>query len=181
MRFRETSLAGAYVVELEQRGDARGFFARLFCADEMAAQGLEPRVAQINNSVSAEAGTLRGLHYQVAPAAETKLVRCVHGALWDVAIDLRSDSESFGRWFGVELSAENRVMMYVPRGFAHGFVTLEPDTEVLYVVSYPYSPEHERGVRWDDPAFGIEWPVAPAVISDKDRSHPAFDPAFHVP
>lgn len=180
MRFAETPLPGAYVIEPEPRVDERGFFARVFCTDELARHGLEPHVAQINDSLSREAGTLRGLHYQLPPAAETKLVRCIQGAVWDVILDLRRESATFGRWFGIELTAENRTMLYVPRGFAHGFVTLVPDTEIVYVVSHPYAPEYERGIRWNDPAFSIDWPVEPVVISEKDRSLPDFDAAYHL-
>ena len=179
MKFNPAPLAGAFTVDLEKRGDERGFFARLFCENEFAQAGLETRFVQINNSLSASKGTLRGLHYQLPPAAEVKVVRCVRGALWDVILDLRAGSPSFGKWFGAELSAENRTMMYVPRGFAHGFVTLTDDAEAIYLVSAEYSPDNERGVRYDDPAVGIEWPLAPAEISDKDRSWPDLDAEFH--
>lgn len=180
MIFTETPLAGAYVIDLETRGDERGFFARAFCADEFGRHGLVTRFAQINDSLSAGRGTLRGLHYQLAPHAETKVVRCVRGALHDVILDLRPGSPTFGRSHGVDLTAENRRMLYVPKGFAHGFVTLQDDTEALYLVDEPYAPAHERGVRWDDPRFAIRWPVAPAVLSDKDRGHRDFDPAWHL-
>lgn len=180
MKFQETPLPGAYQVELERRGDERGFFARVFCREEFRAHGLATSFVQVNDSLSAERGTLRGLHYQLAPRAETKLVRCVRGALWDVILDLREGSPSFGRWFGAELSAENRRMLYVPRGFAHGFVTLADDTEALYFVDEFYAPELERGVRWNDPRFGIRWPVEPRVLSDKDAGHPDFDPDHHL-
>ena len=167
MIFTETPLDGVWVLELEQRGDERGFFARLFDDGEFGAHGLVTQWVNVNDSLSAQRGTLRGLHYQLPPAAEVKLVRCIRGAFFDVALDLRT-----GRWFGVELSAENRKMLYVPEHCAHGFLTLEDDTEALYLTSAHYSPEHERGARWDDPAFGIEWPFAPAVLSDKDRAWP---------
>jgi dTDP-4-dehydrorhamnose 3,5-epimerase len=180
MRFIETPLKGAYLIELEKRGDERGFFARCFCVDEFRALGLDERIAQINNSFSAEKGTLRGMHYQLPPQAETKIVRCVRGRLFDAIIDLRRDSETFGKWFGAELSAENRMMMYVPKGFAHGFLTLEDGTEALYLVSKFYAPENERGLRWDDPRFGVEWPIAPVVLSDKDRQQRDFDPSYHL-
>lgn len=180
MRFEPTPLPGAFVIELEKREDERGFFARAFCEREFAEQGLESRFVQINNSLSRERHTLRGMHYQLEPAAEVKVVRVIRGALWDAILDLRPGSETFGRSFGAELSAENRRMMYVPRGFAHGFLTLEPDTEALYLVSAFYSPEHERGIRWDDPRFAIPWPAEPAVLSEKDRSHPDFDEAYHL-
>jgi dTDP-4-dehydrorhamnose 3,5-epimerase len=179
MIFNQTPLAGAYTIDLEKRGDDRGFFARLFCEREFAEAGLETHFVQINNSLSAKRGTLRGLHYQLPPAAEVKVVRCVRGALWDVILDLRAGSPSFGQWYGAELSAENRRMMYVPRGFAHGFVTLSDDTEAVYLVSAFYSPENERGVRFDDPAHGISWPTGPAEISDKDRKWPDLNAEFH--
>ncbi len=179
MIFHETPVAGCRLIELEKRGDARGFFARLFCEREFAQAGLETRFVQANNSLTAEAGTLRGLHYQLPPAAEVKLVRCVRGVLWDVVLDLRPESPSFGRWFGAELSAENRRMMYVPRGCAHGFVTLGDDAEALYFVSAFYGPEEERGVRWNDPRFAIDWPVTPTTISDKDAAWPDFNDDFH--
>ena len=180
MIFTETPVEGAYLIELEKRGDERGFFARAFCKNEFDALGLETEFVQINNSLSAAKGTLRGMHYQLPPAAEVKVVRCVAGALWDVVLDLRPDSPSYGRWFGAELSARNRRMMYAPRGIAHGFVTLADDTEAFYLVSAFYAPELERGVRWNDPRFAIEWPVKPSVISDKDRDRADFDPATHL-
>lgn len=181
MIFEQTPIPGAWLVALEPSADERGFFARLFSADEFAAHGLRTTFVQVNDSLSVERGTLRGLHYQLPPAAEAKLVRCVQGALFDVVLDLRPGSATFRRWFGTELSAENRRMMYVPEGCAHGLLTLAPRTEALYFVSAPYSPEHERGIRWDDPAFAIEWPFEPAVISAKDRAQRDFDPAWHLP
>lgn len=180
MIFTETPIRGAYLIDLEKRGDDRGFFARAFCENEFGAQGLVTRFVQVNNSLSAQRGTLRGMHYQLGPKAETKLVRCIRGALWDVILDLRPDSPTFGRSFGAALTAENRRMMYVPKGFAHGFVTMADDTEAFYFVDEFYAPDRERGVRFDDPKFGIEWPIAPAVISDKDRGHRDFDPAWHL-
>lgn len=180
MIFTETPIPGVYVVDLERRGDDRGFFARAFCEREFAAHGLATRFVQANDSLSAQRGTLRGMHYQLAPRAETKLVRCIRGALYDVVLDLRPGSPTFGKSYGTELTAANRRMMYVPKGFAHGFVTLEDDTEAFYLVDEPYAPEQERGVRWNDPRFGIRWPVEPAVISDKDRRHPDFDPKHHL-
>lgn len=180
MIFTETPLPGAYVIDLEKRGDERGFFARAFCEKEFGAKGLATRFVQVNNSLSAQRGTLRGMHYQLAPRAETKLVRCIRGALHDVILDLRRGSPTFGKSFGAELSADNRRMMYVPKGFAHGFVTLSDDTEAFYFADEFYGPEQERGVRWNDPRFGIAWPIAPVVISDKDRQHRDFDPAWHL-
>ena len=160
MKFHPTPLHGAYTIELEKRGDDRGFFARFFCQKEFEAAGVPIPIVQINNSLSAKAGTLRGMHYQLAPAAEIKVVRCIRGALYDAIVDLRPDSPTFGKWFGVELTAENRLMIYVPQGFAHGIMTLTDDTEALYLVNAFYSPEQERGLRFDDPRFGIEWPRA---------------------
>jgi dTDP-4-dehydrorhamnose 3,5-epimerase len=169
MRFEPTSLAGVFLISLEPRGDERGFFARMFCADEFARQHLEVEFPQINNSFSQHAGTLRGLHYQAAPAGEAKLVRCVHGAVFDVAVDLRAGSATHGRWYGVELTAGNRRMLYVPKGCAHGYLTLADRSELIYLASHPYSAAHERVIRWDDPTFAIAWPRTPAVLSDKDR------------
>lgn len=180
MIFTETPIRGAYLIDLEKRGDDRGFFARAFCENEFGAHGLVTRFVQVNNSLSAQRGTLRGMHYQLGPKAETKLVRCIKGALWDVILDLRPDSPTFGRSFGAALTAENRRMMYVPKGFAHGFVTTADDTEAFYFADEFYAPDRERGVRFDDPKFRIEWPIAPVVISDKDRSHRDFDPAWHL-
>ncbi len=179
MIFTPTPLEGAYTIDLEKRGDDRGFFARLFCAREFAEHGLETRFIQVNNSLSTKAGVLRGMHYQLPPFAEVKLVRCVRGALWDFIVDLRPDSPSFKQSFGAELSAENRTMMYVPRGFAHGFITLTEDAEAVYLVSAEYGPEQERGVRFDDPAIGITLPLAPTEISPKDAAWPDLDVAFH--
>ena len=167
------------MIELEKRGDDRGFFARFFCEHEFAAAGLATRFVQINNSVSAKRGTLRGMHYQLAPAAEVKVVRCLRGALFDCIIDIRPDSPTFSKWFGAQLDEDNRLAMYVPRGFAHGVLTLEENTEVFYLVSEFYSPKDERGIRWDDPHFAISWPVAPQEISPKDAAWPDFDPKFH--
>ncbi len=179
MLFNKTPLDGAYTIDLEKRGDDRGFFARLFCEKEFAAAGLETRFVQINNSTSAKRGTLRGMHFQLPPASEVKVVRCIKGALYDVIVDLRPDSPTFKRWFGAELSAENRRMMYVPRGFAHGFITLADETEAFYLVSAFYAPDCERGLRFDDPAIGIEWPLPPTEMSEKDKNWPNLDPAFH--
>ena len=179
MIFHPTPLAGAYLIEPERRGDERGFFARVFCEQEFAEHGLETRFVQANNSLTGRRGTLRGMHYQLPPAAEVKLVRCIGGAIHDVIVDLRPDSPSYGRSFGAALSAENRLMMYVPRGFAHGFVTLTEDAETFYLVSAAYAPEQERGLRWDDPWFAAEWPARPQEVSEKDGAWPAFDPEFH--
>jgi dTDP-4-dehydrorhamnose 3,5-epimerase len=180
MIFTQSRLPGAYVIEMEKRGDERGFFARAFCEREFAALHLSPHIVQMNNSLSVSKGTLRGMHYQLAPKAETKIVRCIRGALFDIILDIRRDSPTFGQHFGVELSAENRKMLYVPKGFAHGFVTLVDDTEAFYLVDEFYSPEHERGIRWDDPRFALPWPIPPVVLSDKDRAYRAFEPAWHL-
>jgi dTDP-4-dehydrorhamnose 3,5-epimerase len=180
MQFLPTRLDGAYLIELDKREDERGFFARLFCEREFAEAGLETRFVQINNSLSRDRGTLRGMHYQLGEAAEVKLVRCVRGALWDVILDLRPASPSFGQSFGAELSGDNRRMMYVPRGFAHGILTLTEETEALYLVSAAYTPELERVVRWNDPRFAIGWPFAPIVISEKDANQRDFDLAWHL-
>ena len=180
MRFIPTPLAGAYLIDLEKREDDRGFFARFFCEREFAAAELETRFVQINNSLSKDRGTLRGMHYQLGEAAEVKVVRCLRGALWDAILDLRPGSATFGQSFGAEITGENRRMMYVPRGFGHGFLTLEPDTEALYLVSAFYDPGRERGVRWNDPRFAIRWPATPEVISDKDANQRDFDPAWHL-
>jgi dTDP-4-dehydrorhamnose 3,5-epimerase len=179
MIFHPTPLQGAYLIELEKRGDDRGFFARFFCEREFGQKGLEQRFVQVNNSLSEKRGTLRGLHYQLPPAAEVKVVRAVKGALWDVIVDLRPDSPTFRKWFGAELNDENRLMMYVPRGFAHALITLKNATEAFYLVSEFYAPEAERGVRWNDPSIGIEWPIQPVEISAKDAAWPDLDPTFH--
>ena len=180
MIFTQTPLAGAYAIDLEKRGDDRGFFARAFCEREFAEHNLVTHFVQVNNSLSARKGTLRGMHYQLAPRAETKLVRCIRGALYDLIIDLRKNSPTFGQSFGTELTAENRRMLYVPKGFAHGFLTLLDDTEAFYFVDEFYAPDYERGIRWNDPRFKLSWPLAPAVLSDKDASHRDFDPAWHL-
>lgn len=169
MRFEELGLSGAFVVEPEPHADERGFFARTWCRDEFAEHGLSIEVAQCSTSYNEHAGTLRGLHFQRAPYEEEKLVRCVRGAILDVVVDLRPDSPTHCSWVGVELDEESRRALYVPKGFAHGFQTLTDAAEVLYMISRPYVPEVSDGVRWDDPAFGIQWPETEArVISPKD-------------
>ncbi len=180
MIFTPTPLAGAYLIDLAKKGDDRGFFARAFCSNEFGAQGLVGRFCQVNDSLSAQKGTLRGMHYQLAPKAETKLVRCIRGSFYDMILDLRDGSPTFGESFGAELTAESRRMMYVPKGFAHGFLTLVDATEAFYFVDEFYSPEHERGVRYNDPKFSLQWPAAPAVISDKDKNQRDFYPAWHL-
>src|SRR5262245_3128490 len=180
MKFTETPLKGAFLIDLEKNEDDRGFFARFFCVNEFEKQGLETHFVQINNSLSRHKGTLRGMHYQLPPKGETKVVRCIRGSLYDVLLDVRPTSPTFGKSFGAELTAENRRMMYVPKGFAHGFLTLEDDTEALYLVSEFYAPEFERGIRWNDPRFDISWPFPPKIISDKDKANRLFDPPYHL-
>jgi dTDP-4-dehydrorhamnose 3,5-epimerase len=174
MQFTPTPLAGAFVIEIQKIGDERGFFGRSWCADEMARAGLEPQIAQINTSLSRYKGTLRGLHFQIAPFQESKMIRCTRGAVFDVIVDLRPESVTFQRWFGLELNEDNHRALYSPKGFAQGFLTLKDNSEITYFASAPYAPGKDRGVRFDDPAFGIEWPMAPAVMSDKDRAWPDF-------
>jgi len=175
MRFVETEIAGVVVVEAEPRADERGAFARLHCPEAFAAAGRAFVPVQTSLSRNPRRGTLRGLHYQPAPYSETKLVRAARGRLFDVAVDLRPASPSFRRWVGVELSAENLRGLLICEGVAHGFLTLEPDTDVLYQISPAFQPGHEAGVRWDDPAFGIAWPEPPALISERDATYPDFD------
>jgi dTDP-4-dehydrorhamnose 3,5-epimerase len=177
--FRETSVAGAFLIDPERIEDERGFFARTFSVEEFAARGLDTRVAQCSTSFNAKAGTLRGMHYQLAPHAESKVVRCTRGAIYDVAIDLRPDSPSYLSWFGLELSAENGHTLFVPEGCAHGFQTLVHESEVQYQISTSFFPAAARGVRWDDPAFGIEWPPAPPegrTMAPRDAAYPDFAP-----
>lgn len=176
MVFTETALRGAFLVAPEPHTDERGFFARTWSASEFESHALNPRLVQCSVSFNSRKGTLRGMHYQAEPFAEAKLVRCTHGAIHDVIIDLRPGSPTFTRSVGVTLSAKNRLMLYVPEGFAHGFETLADDTEVFYQISEHYSPEHGRGVRWNDPAFAIAWPAEPTVISARDRDYPDFQP-----
>lgn len=174
MIFTETQLKGAYIVEIEKLKDNRGFFARGWCRKEFEDHGLTARVVQANISSNKKKGTLRGMHYQVAPYEETKLVRCTRGAIYDVIIDLRPDSPTFKQWIGVELTEKNYKMLYVPENFGHGFQTLKDNTEVTYQVSQFYAPGSENGIRWNDSAFGIEWPLDAQVISDKDKGWPDF-------
>lgn len=176
MFFEETFIEGVYVIEQEIKSDERGFFSRMFCANEFEAVGLSSKCLQANRSFSSRKGTLRGMHYQLEPRSETKLVQCTKGSLYDVVLDLRPSSRSFGKSVGRCLSDKNRKMMFVPKGCAHGFITLEEDTEIFYIVSEFYHKESERGVRWDDPLFQIEWPAVPSLISLKDRSYPDFLP-----
>jgi dTDP-4-dehydrorhamnose 3,5-epimerase len=170
MNFQETLLEGNYLIHLEKYEDERGFFARYFCEKEFFKKGLNTIWLQINNSMSKNIGTLRGLHLQKAPHAEVKLIRCLKGKVWDIVVDLRKESKTFGKWFGAILSDENRTMMYVPKGFAHGFVTLEPNSEILYLVSNFYAPQSEETLLWNDPDVAISWPLQPSIISDKDNN-----------
>jgi dTDP-4-dehydrorhamnose 3,5-epimerase len=174
LNFSPTPLAGAWVIELNRLEDERGFFARSFCQDEFRAHGLDSRVVQTNVSFNQRRGTLRGMHFQTEPHAEAKVVRCTQGAIWDVMIDLRPNSSTFKGWYGVELSASNRRSLYIPANFAHGFQTLTDDAEVLYLMSEMYHAECARGVLWNDPAFGIEWPIANPTMSDRDRAFRPF-------
>lgn len=177
MIFTEVDLPGAFVIDLDRVNDERGFFARAWSQDEFRNHGLTHRVVQANVAYNDRRGTLRGMHYQAAPHEEAKLIRCTRGSLYDVIIDLRPGSPTYRRWTGVELTAGDGRMFYVPEGFAHGYQTLEDDTEVYYLVSEPYAPQAERGVRWDDPAFAIDWPAAEQrIISEKDRGWPDHPP-----
>lgn len=174
MIFKETKLKDARIIDIKKYEDERGFFARAWCQEEFEAHGLVSRVVQANISFNKHKGTLRGMHFQVAPYAETKLVRCTRGAIYDAIIDLRPESPSYGEWLGVELTAENYRMLYVPKGFAHGFQTLADNVEVTYQVSQFYTPQAEGGIRYDDPAFGIQWPLAVTVMSEKDKNWPDY-------
>lgn len=169
-------LAGAYLIELDPIRDARGFFARAFCADELARHGMNATIAQINIGSNTQAGIVRGMHFQRAPHAEVKIVRCTAGAIFDVIVDLRPESPTFKQWIGVELSAENRRTLYVPEGFAHGYQSLQPDTEMYYMTSHRFASSHAAGVRYNDPMFGIEWPLPVSLISTADSSWPDFKP-----
>jgi dTDP-4-dehydrorhamnose 3,5-epimerase len=172
--FEKTNLQDAYLIKVEKRSDQRGFFARMWCRKEFEEHGLVSQVVQTNISYNIKKGTIRGMHFQIDPYQETKLVRCTRGAIYDVIIDLRPDSPTYGEWTGVELSADNYRMFFVPKNFAHGFQTLVDDTEVTYQVTEFYTPGAERGLRYDDPVFAIVWPLPVSVISDKDKSWPAF-------
>lgn len=178
MRFTQTPLPGAWVIDLERLGDERGWFARTFDARELAVRGMNPTVVQCNASFNRRRGTVRGLHYQAEPHGESKLVRCVRGAIFDVAVDLREGSPTRCRWHGVELSGENARAYYIPAGLAHGFQTLTDDCEVIYQMGHRYVPDAARGVRWDDPAFAIQWPEpdVPRTISERDRAFPDYVP-----
>ena len=174
MIFVETRLKGAHIIEPEKREDERGFFARSWCEKEFAEHGLNPHTVQCNISFNQKRGTLRGMHYQVEPCAEAKLVRCTQGAIYDVIIDLRPGSATFSQHIAEVLTAKNHKMLYVPEGFAHGFQALEDQTEVFYQMSGFYAPEFARGIRWNDPAFGIEWPIGEPIILERDATYPDF-------
>ncbi len=180
MIFTETFIKGLYTIELDKRGDDRGFFARAFCVNEYNANNLDPKIVQMNNSFTGEKLTLRGMHYQLAPKCEVRIVRCLKGRLFDMSLDLRPNSPTFGQSFGTELNAENRKMMYIPKGFAHGFLTLDNDTEMFYMVTEFYAPEFERVIRWDDPKFNMGWPEKPLHISEKDAKAVDFNPGYHL-
>jgi dTDP-4-dehydrorhamnose 3,5-epimerase len=180
MKFTPTEIADVFVVELEKREDDRGFFARGFCQREFEEHGMISQVVQANISYNKYKGTLRGMHYQVSPCEETKFLRCTKGSVYDVIIDMRPESPTFKKWFGVELTDKNYKMLYVPRNFAHGFQTLEDETEVMYLVSEFYAPDTERGVRFDDPAINIQWPLEVAQISEKDAAWPNFQDKIQV-
>lgn len=176
MRFSQTELPGVFLIEPEMLTDDRGSFARSFCVDEFAAAGIDFEIVQANLSCNKFSGTVRGMHYQRAPHAEAKVVRCSSGAMYDVVVDLRPDSATYGKWFAAELNADNKVAMFIPEGCAHGFQTLLDNTEVDYLMSGRYAPELATGVRYDDPAFGIEWPLPVSSVSEGDRSWPDFQP-----
>ena len=174
MRFSETPLAGAYTIDISPIHDVRGFFAKAWSLQDLERAGLDSTLVQCSIAWNKAKGTLRGMHFQRAPFDEVKIVRCTRGSVLDVIVDLRPSSSTFRRWTSAELSDRNHCMLYIPKGFAHGYITLTDDVEVYYHVSAPYSPEHADGVRWDDPAFGIEWPFPPQVISDRDQAWPRF-------
>tara|TARA_Y100001935_G_scaffold254966_1_gene265862 strand:+ start:1875 stop:2423 length:549 start_codon:yes stop_codon:yes gene_type:complete len=176
MLFKETYLSGAHIIKLDKKEDERGFFARFWCEEVFKQHNLDYQICQINTSMTTKKGTLRGLHFQVPPKAETKIVRCISGCIWDVIVDLRTKSKTYGKWFGVELSSKNKKMIYVPKGFAHGFITLKDKSEIIYLVSESYSGNHELGLRWDDSFHGIDWPIKPIVVSKKDSSIPDWKP-----
>jgi dTDP-4-dehydrorhamnose 3,5-epimerase len=171
MRYTETPLPGVLLVDLERHEDERGFFARLWCRDELARRGLNSGIAQCSISHNRLKGTLRGMHYQSEPNPEAKFVQCIRGAIYDVALDLRLDSPAFGKWVAAQLTADNRRLLYLPEGCAHGFQTLSDDSDVLYLISTPFDADLARGIRWDDPAFGIQWPLPVSAISARDQSY----------
>ena len=168
MIFNKLPVLGAYTIELDKKDDERGFFSRFWCEKEFKDLNLDTSIVQINNSLSTKKATLRGLHFQYPPKAETKIVRCINGSIWDVIVDIRLESKTYGKWYGAELSSENRTMMYVPKGFAHGFISLTDNSEIIYLVTEFYSQKNESALRWNDPFHGIEWPIKPEVVSEKD-------------
>ena len=170
MLFKATKIKGAWIVDLQRNSDERGYFARAWCTEEFEDHGITPKLCQLNLSYSSNRGTLRGMHYQIDPHSEMKAVRCVKGALFDVIIDLRRESNTYKEWFGFELNERNKSMLIVPEGCAHGFLTLQDDSEAFYLVSAAYNQVSERGLRWDDPSFNIKWPFHPIEVSSKDRS-----------
>lgn len=174
MQFRQTEILGACLISTDRKNDERGYFSRIWCEQELRDQGLVAKVVQVNVGFSPRAGTLRGLHYQVHPFDEVKLVRCLRGSVYDVVLDLRPQSPTFRKWFGASLAAKDGSMMYVPAGCAHGYLTLEADTELMYFASHSYVPTAARGVRFDDPAFQIDWPAEITLVSQADRSWPDF-------
>ena len=178
MRFTETPLKGAYIIEINKIGDDRGFFGRSWCRKEMADAGLNPNIAQINTSYSQHKGTFRGLHYQIQPHQECKMVRCTKGSIFDVIVDIRPESPTFLRWFGTDLNENNHKALYSPEGFAQGFITLEDGSEITYFTSEFYAPGKDRGVRYNDPQIGIQLPIQPVIITEKDRSWPDFSIDF---
>ena len=177
MTFTETPLAGAYTLEVTRLEDERGFFARSYCSEEFFARGLVTQWSQCSVSFNNRHGTLRGMHFQAAPHEEHKLVRCTSGAIFDVIVDLRADSPTRRRWFGTELTASNHRALYIPQGFAHGFITLADDSEVSYMISVPHAAGYGRGLRWNDPALGVQWPLKPTVVSARDAEFPLLDPS----
>ena len=168
MLFKPTKLKGSFLVNLEKFDDKRGFFSRYWCKNEYSELGLNEEIKQINNSFNAKKGTLRGLHFQYPPKSEVKIVRCIAGSIWDVIVDIRLNSPTYGQYFGVELSSDNRTMLYIPEGFAHGFISLVDNSEILYLSSQFYNYKSEGGLRWDDPFHGINWPLNPIYVSNKD-------------
>ena len=178
MIFSKTKLKGAYVLEIERREDERGFFGRTYCQHEFETHGIDFNIVQSNVSYNKKMATLRGLHAQLSPYKESKLVRCSTGSIYDVIVDMRKNSSTYLQWYGTELTAYNYKMMYIPEGFAHGYITLQDETEVVYQMSQYYTPVAEIGFRWDDPAFNIHWPLMPEIISVKDKSYTFYEPAF---
>lgn len=178
MIFTETKLKGAYIIDVKKIEDERGYFGRVFCKNEFDEVGIESNIAQTNMSFNPKKGTLRGMHYQVSPYEETKLVKCTSGAIYDCIVDLRKDSPTYLEWIGVELTEENNRMLFVPRDFAHGFITLKDNTAIQYFVSQFYAPGAEKGIKWDDPKINIQWPIDVAVISEKDNNHPYLNDQF---